>query len=447
MQYDVVVIGAGPGGYEAALELARHGKKTLIVEKTKSRLGGTCLNEGCIPAKHYLELAEYYSRMDYFREAGLEIAATGFDLAALKAKTEALVLEIRTGISWLLEHTGVEKRFGPASFVDEHTIDVDGEKIGFVHCIIATGSAVKEMPQLPLDGRFVLSSKEVLELQQLPKSVVIVGGGAIGCEFATFFNALGCEVTLIGRRPYLLPQEDKDVSKALAREFKKRGVRLLLASSVERIERTGDGVEVRTEGEEKERVHAEVVLLATGRVPYTDGLSVERAGVLLDEKGFVHTDASLRTSQPHIFAVGDCIDTLPYAHVAHAEARVAAHNIITGESSVNEQLAPSVVFSKPQIASCGLQESQAEASGREVEVKKVYFKANPKAKILGDDSGFAKIVVDSQSGVILGATVIGVLAGEIIHELSLAVNMKMTAAQLRKMVRAHPTVAEIVSAL
>jgi dihydrolipoamide dehydrogenase len=446
-KYETVVIGAGPGGYEAALKLADAGIKTLLIDRSKERIGGTCLNEGRISAKAYLQSAEYVAKASHFSDCGVELEVKGVNMARLGAKTVALKDEIRSGVVWLLEQTGVETLYGSAQFIDPNTLEVSGERIAFETCIIATGSAVREVALLPLDGKRIISSKEVFELVTLPASVTIVGGGPIGCEFATFFSAFGVEVTLIARGRQLLSAEDEDLSKALLRAFKKRNIRVITSASVTKADVNEAGVELLIEAEGETRIQSELLISAVGRMPYIDGLHPENAGVECSEKGFISVNAAFQTTQKHIYAVGDCIDTLAFAHTAYAEARIAAQNIISGASAANNHVTPSTIFTDPAVASCGLREKEASAEGRAVEVKKAFFKANAKAKIEGDDSGFAKMIVCAESGVILGASVIGVEATEIIHELVLAVEKKLTAKELKGMIHAHPSVSEIITYL
>jgi dihydrolipoamide dehydrogenase len=441
--YDAVVIGAGPGGYEAALELGRAGVKTLLIERSKEKIGGTCLNEGCIPAKNYLESAEYASKASYFSDCGVVTEMKGLDLSRLREKTGVLLRELRSGIVWGLDQAGVEMAYGSAAFLDSHRIEVAGESIEFENCIIATGSQFREIPNVPLDGKRIISSREVFELERLPASIAIIGGGPIGCEFATFFSAFGVGVTVIQRREMLLNSEDPEVAKALMREFKKRHIRLITSATVEEVNVTPEGVELRIKAENPEELRCEMVLCATGRTPYTEGLHLEKIGVLQSEKGFIEVNRFLQTSQPHIYALGDCIDTPPYAHTAYAEADIAAHNIL-GQKIANTPLSPSVIFSHPQIASCGVKEEEANTQGIAIEIKKAYFKVNSKAKINGDDSGFAKLIVSSESGVILGGSIIGGEATEIIHEILLAVEKKMTFKEIKTIVHVHPSLSEIV---
>lgn len=445
--YDAIVIGAGPGGYESALEVARSGMKTLLIDRTKERIGGTCLNEGCIPTKNYLASAAYLSKASYFSDCGIVLEINGLNLARLEEKTIRLKNEIRTGIVWLLDQAGVETVYGNASFADEYTLDVSGEQIRFDKCIIATGSQSKTIEQLPQDGKRILSSCDIFELKTLPSSIAIVGGGPIGCEFATFFSAFGISVTLIVRGTQLLSDEDEEVAKALLRVFKKRNINVMTSAAVRHAVIGDGGVELVIKGEEEVQMTCDIVLCATGRIPYTEGLSLENAGVGLDDKGFIEVNETFQTSKNHIYAVGDCINTPAYAHTAYTEAHIAAHNLINGSADANEHLTPSTIFTDPQIASCGLQERDAKAQGRAVIVKKAFFKTNAKAKIAGDDSGFVKLIVCASSGVILGATIIGVEATEIIHEFIVAIEKEIRADDLSALIHAHPTLSEIIRLL
>ena len=443
-QVQTVVIGAGPGGYEAALELARGGIKTLLIDKSKEHIGGVCLNEGCVSTKNYLQYAAFATKASYFGSRGLELEMKGLDIKELVSQTTLLKDELRTGVAWLLEEAGVEMLYGSASFIDSHHLSVSDETIAFDHCIIATGSKTQELPILPIDGRHIISSREVFELQALPKSIVIVGGGLIGCEFATFFSAFGVEVTMIVRGTQLLSGEDEDLSKALLRAFKKRSINVLFSASISEVQVEGERVKLAINAQNEQQIECDLVLSATGRIPYTEGLQLENAGVKQSDRGYIEVNSAFQTTQKHIYAVGDCIETFGYAHTAYTEGRVAAHNIITGEALTNTHVTPSTIFSDPQIATCGLSEKEAKRLGMEIDVKKAYFKANAKAKITGDDSGFVKILLSSQEETLLGASVVGVEAVEIIHLLTAAVERKVTLKELAGMIYAHPTISEII---
>ena len=443
-QYDVVVIGAGPGGYESAIELGRAGLKTLLIDKSKERIGGTCLNEGCISTKNYLQSAGYVSKANYFRECGVELEVQGLNLQRLRERTISLKNELRSGVVWLLDNAKVETLYGTASFIDSHSVDVSGETIHFEKCIIATGAKSREISTLTVDGKHILSSREIFELNTLPKSMAIIGGGPIGCEFATFFGALGVEVTIIARGAQLLSGEDEDISKTLLRAFKKSNIRVLTSATVENAEVMDDAVQLRVGGETQESIVCELVLCAIGRDPYTEGLNLKNAGVELNSRGFIEVDTAFQTSQKHIYALGDCIDTPAFAHTAYAEARIAARNLIRGTSHTNTHINPSTIFTDPQIASCGLSEKEAKERGIAIDVKKAFFKANAKAKINGDDAGFVKMIISLEGGTILGASIIGVEATEIIHEMIIAVEKKLTSSELTDMIHVHPSVSEII---
>lgn len=445
--YEAVVIGAGPGGYESALELGLAGIKTLLIDKSKARIGGTCLNEGCIPTKNYLQSASYVSKIAHYQTNGVQLEYKGLELGSLRNQTTALIDELRSGIVWLLDQRKVDTLYGTATFVDTNTVSVSGEEITFDHCIIATGSLSSSTPGIIQNGTNIISSKEVFDLKSLPHSMVIIGSGPIGCEFASFFSAFGTEVTMIVRGSQILPQEDEDVAKAIQRIFKKHNVRLLFNSNAVNATVEPEGVSVNITGESTEILQCDVVLCATGRYPNTDGLGLENIGITLSQQGYIDVDQSFRTSQSHIYAVGDCIDTPGFAHTAYTEAHVAARNIIHSAAQTNISLNPSTIFTEPQIARCGLNEKFALAQNRDIEVKKIYYKTNAKAKILGDDSGFVKIICDPKSGVVLGATIIGVEATEIIHELIIAVQKQMTYDELRTITHVHPSVSEIIRSL
>ena len=444
-EIDTVIIGAGPAGYEAALYLAKSGVNTLLIEQSKEKIGGVCLNEGCIPTKNYLQSSSFTSKIPYFKSCGLALEEKGLDLKQLVQKTIALKDELRSGVVWMLDQAKVEILYGTALFMDSNHLELSGEVIAFKKCIIATGSQVLQVPKLPLDGKYIISSSDVFNLQTMPSSIIIVGGGAIGCEFATFFSAFGVDVTMIVRSSRLLTREDEEVSKALLRAFKKRSIKVLTSAEISnvKVDESGAKFLVATPDGEK-TLSSELVLCAIGRTPRTKELQLEKAGIKCDKRGFVEVSEAFQTTQKHIYAAGDCINTPGFAHTAYTEGRIAAQNSVKGDSLTNSHVTPFTIFCDPQIASCGLNEQEAKEQGVEVEVKKAYFKANAKAKISGDDSGFVKIVISLQSGEILGASIIGAEATEIIHEFIIAIEKKIPYSEFVKMIFAHPTLSEIV---
>ena len=443
--YDVVIIGAGPGGYQTAIELGKAGVKTLLIDKAKERVGGTCLNVGCIPTKNYLESASFVSKAVHLKECGLKIEFSGLDINILREKTTELINEIRIGVLWMLEQSNVELNYASAEFIDNHRIKLDKEIIEFNKCIIATGSRARNLDILPIDSKNIISSSDIFTLKKLPKSIVIVGAGPIACEAATFFSSFGVSVTMLARSSRLLSNEDEDISKALLRVFKRNNIKVITSVNIIKSIIKDNSVELILDSNQS--IISDIVLSAVGRVPYTQDIKLENTGVKTDEKGFIEVSKSFESSQNNIYAIGDCIDTPAFAHTAYAEAKIVANNIINKESNTNTHISPSTIFTTPQIASCGLNEKEAKAQKIDIEVKKAYFKANAKAKISGDDSGFAKVIISSKTGFILGASVIGTEATEIIHELLFAVENNLKTIELKKVIHAHPTVSEIITYL
>ncbi len=443
-KFDVVIIGAGPGGYKSALLLGKAGKTVCMIEKTPEKVGGTCLNEGCIPAKNYIETASFIQKIEMFKANGIRATFEGLDIEGVKSNTTAVKDELRKGITFILSTVNVETVYGTAVFSGKNSVRVDGEEISFEKCIIASGSVVSPHPALTFDGKTILSSSDIFNLSSFPKKIAIVGGGAIGCEFATFFNFIGSDVTMIIRGEHLLSKEDTDVSKTLERAFRKKGIQILSQSTIHKSEKTQNGITLFLENK---TVEADMALVCTGRVPNTKDLGLEIAGVERDEKGYILVNENFVTTQSHIYAVGDCINTYAYAHTAYKEAKVAAYNIINGNSMINDSLTPDGIFSEPQIAVCGLKEKEAEKQGIKIEIKKVYFKGNAKAKIEKDDSGFIKLISEPGTNRLLGAAAIGVKATEIIHELLIAIEKGMGLDEMEKLIHIHPTIAEQIGTI
>ena len=429
---DVAVIGAGPGGYMCAELLAKQGKSVCLIEKRA--IGGTCLNEGCVPAKNFLECAQLHYKAKL----------TDFKMPLLCMETNTLIETLRKGIETKLSKAGVEILKGEASFEDPYTLHVKGETSLHVkakNIIIATGSSHRPHPLLSIDKKHILSSREVFALQEVPKRILVVGGGAIGCEFATFFHALGSETVIAEFTPQLIPAEDGDVAEALMREFKKKKIKVHLSANITAYEVTAEGIDVTMETPKGEvKMQTDLILVSIGRMPNTAALALDKAGVE-SARGFVTVNKRLQTSQPHIYAIGDVIMTPALAHTAYNEALTVAKNMVGGDVT-SAFVIPYVTFCQPQIGSAGKNEKTLNAEGVEFEVKKHFFKSSCKAKIKGDDSGFIKLMVDPVSDTILGACIIGNDATELIHQLIIAINAKVTTKELSEMVFAHPTLSE-----
>ena len=441
-KYDVSIIGAGPAGYKAALILAKNGKKVCLIDLNEDRIGGTCLNEGCIPAKNYLESAGYFSKFAYFKDRGVRGKIDGFELLSLKIKTIELLKTLRAGIKNKLQKAGVDLYCGKAYFASKDSVKVSDKSIKANNFIIATGSKHKEHPTLKIDGKNILSSKEIFKLETLPKELLIVGGGAIGCEFTNFFNHLGTRVHLCEFTPYVLPLEDSDVSSSIQREFKKQGIKVDTAINAISYEIKDDRVSVTFEKKGKNFTNSyNKVLVSIGREPNIDELGLEKAGVQKDEKGFIKVDASYQTTTKNIYAIGDVINSPSLAHVAYHEAKDLAY-ILLGRKRLVPSVVPNVTFTTPQVGSVGENEKSLKEKGIEYSVKKLFLKTLGMPKIKGDDSGFVKLLIDDNSKMILGASLVGYDMTEIINQVMICINAKLGLKELNSMIFAHPTMSE-----
>ncbi len=442
MKFDVVVIGAGPGGEKCSQHLAKGGKKVCLIEKNENHIGGTCLNEGCIPAKLYLESAETLSRKKYLESLGLSMQDVSFDLATLKEKKTALLNQIRKGATDGVSKSGVEMVFGSATFVDENSIKAGEQIIKADKFVIATGSIHRPHPLLEIDKKQIISSDEVFELEKIPESILIVGGGAIGCEFATFFNSIGVNVHIAEFTPNLVPAEDEDVAKTLERELKRKGIKVTTNANVTNYTKNENSVMIDMQTPRGVvQGSYELVLVSIGRAPNTKNLGLENANIKSD-RGFITVDKNLTTANPNIYALGDVIPTPALAHMAYHEARVVANNILHEKKMQASKVMPFVTFCHPQVASVGLNEKSLKEQNIEYEVIKSFFKSSVKAKIKGDDGGFIKLLCDKDNGAILGCAMIGNETTELIHEILIAINANLAKADLKEMIFAHPTLSE-----
>ncbi len=449
-KYDTLIIGAGPAGYELAGLLAEGGKQVCLIEKIEQRVGGTCLIEGCVPAKHFLESASYMAKASHFETCGVEMELKHFEIEKLKSSTQSLIEQMRGGILSTLKRHKVEIRYGTASFLDAQTIVLaeSSEHLTAEQIIIATGSRHRDHPTMPLVEGKILSSREVFEIDRILKSVLVIGAGAIGCEFASFFHAMGAEVTLAEYTKAILPIEEADLSRTLKRELERKGIVVHVDAEVTSHTVTAQGVDIQMRVGKKELEGSyEMILIAVGREPNTASLALEKAGVE-SERGFVSVDAQYQSvSNPHIYAIGDVVATPALAHVAYYEAKRLSR-ILLGQSAMEPgPIFPSVTFSTPQVASIGASEASLKAEGRAAKSKKIFFKSNAKAKIKGDDSGFVKVIYDAESEMILGAAIIGNDATELIHLFLIAITKQVTLGEIREMIFAHPTLSELLGEL
>ncbi|MFC1594430.1 dihydrolipoyl dehydrogenase [Candidatus Omnitrophota bacterium] len=421
--YDLCIIGAGWAGFTAALEARKRGLKACLVEKDS--LGGVCLNQGCIPTKVFVHSATLITHIKNSALFGIDSEIKSIDFQKLQLRKRDVVDRLKKGIEFQLKSKGVDFLVGAARLVDSNSILVDGKKIESRHILIATGSVPVELPQLKFDGKKVLSSKEVLRLESIPQSLLIVGGGVIGCEFASAFSALGTKVTVVELLDRILPTEDREIAKKIEALFKKKGIEVLTGTNVDSVPKD----------------NFEKVLVCVGRKAYSDELGLDAVGVQLDKSG-IQVNEFLQTSNPAIYAIGDCIGGMLLAHVASYEAVVAVENISGKKMSADYSAVPNAIFTEPEIGSVGFSEEQAREAGYDVQTTKFNFLASGKAHIINETGGFVKIIFDKQSKRILGGVIFGASATELIAIVTQAVKVKLTIDQIYDTIFAHPTLSE-----
>ncbi len=449
-EYDVIVVGAGPGGYVCAIRAAQLGKKTAIIDK--EWLGGVCLNIGCVPSKSLLRNAEIaHTLQERGKEFGFKIEGLTLDYGAAVKRSRQVSNRLTKGVGFLMKKNKIDVHMGEARFTGANGLEVTAEdgttqQLQAKDIVLATGAHPMMIPGIEPDGTRVLTYREAILQEDLPKSVVIIGAGAVGLEFATIWNAYGVEVTLIEMLPRIAPLEDEDVSKELTKAYNKRGIKTLVGTRVESVEVLKTKVKVRLTGEGgEETLDAEQALLATGFMPNTDGIGLDSAGVTLDDHGFPVIDDRMGTNVPGIWAIGDVTGKLMLAHVASAMGLVCAENIAGVETVVLDyEMMPRATYCQPQTASFGLTEAQAKERGYDLKVGSFPFQANGKALGLGDYAGWVKLVTDSKYGEILGAHMIGPEVTELLPELTLAQMMELTPAEIARNVHAHPTLSEVL---
>jgi dihydrolipoamide dehydrogenase len=450
--YDVAIIGSGPAGYTAAIRAGQFGLKTVLIEKDPY-LGGTCLHVGCIPTKALLFNAELWDHLKDAKEYGIEgVNSRKLNWDAVQERKTKIVDKHAKGLQFLMRKNKVEtvKGFGKLTGSAKngvHTIDVkDGAKSSQIkakNVILATGSEARMLPGLEPGDR-VLTNIEILELGAVPKSLVVVGAGAVGVEFASIFRSFDCEVTILEMLPRIVPLEDEDISKELARVYRKRGINFHGSAKVEKVEKTKSGVAVTfTADGKQQKLEAERILIAVGRKPNTENVGLEKTRIQT-ERGFVKTDEWMQTAEPGVYAIGDIVLGTPQlAHVGGMEGIVAVSKIAGKEDKpINPLRIPNVTYCHPEIGSVGLTEAKAREQGYNVKVGKFPFTANSRASILGEHEGFIKIVSDAQYGEILGVHIIGPQATELIAEAVTAMELEATVEDLMWTIHAHPTLSE-----
>ena len=444
-EYDLVVIGAGPGGYVAAIRAAQLGMKAAIVER--DALGGVCLNWGCIPSKALLRNAEIVSYFNRAEEFGLKFENFSADFSAAIDRSRKVVDRNVRGVSYLLRKNEVDHITGEAVLKGNGVVEVspDGQRLQARNIIIATGARPRSIPPLPVDGDKVITSKEAIILEELPQSIVIVGGGAIGLEFAYLYRMYGVEVTIVELLPHLAPNEDEEISRQVERAFNRHRIKIMTGSRVTGVSDTGTGLRVTvTKGESEEKLECDKVLVAIGVQPNSENLGLEALGVETDN-GNVQVDDQMATNVTGIHAIGDVTGKLALAHVASAQATVAVETIAGLEpQALDYSMMPRATYCQPQIASFGLTEAQAVEAGHDIKIGQFNLQANGKAMGMGETDGMIKLVVDSRYGEILGAHMVGPEVTELLGELSLTRLLEGTTLELGWLVHAHPTISEII---
>lgn len=443
--FQLLVIGAGPGGYVAAIRAAQLGFKVGCIEKMAT-LGGTCLNVGCIPSKTLLHSSESFDWISKSsKEQGIHVDNVSFDFVAMMKRKEGIVRTLVEGVASHFKKHGIAHIQGAASFINAHQVQVDGKRFTAEHIIIATGSEPLALPFLPFDEKRVVSSTGALSLPTVPKKLVVIGGGVIGVELASVYRRLGSEVTIIEMLDVITPGMDTSLSKQLLQTLKKQGIEFLLGAKVSEGKVLDKGIKLTVEYEKQSlSIDADIVLVAVGRKAFTKGLNLEAAGVALSSQGLITVDGNFRTSQSHIYAIGDVIDGPMLAHKASHEGIAVAEILANQKPFINYLSIPHVVYTNPEVASVGLTETEALSNGLTIMTGISHFRGNARARCTGDLEGFVKVIGDKKSGRLLGMHIIGAHASELIAEGMIALDKKATITDLVQACHPHPTLSEAI---
>ena len=440
---DVVVIGAGPGGYVAAIRAAQLGAKTIVVERWQ--LGGVCLNAGCIPTKTFIHTAELYRKLHHGADYGIEISGLGLNLKGLLKHKEGVIRRNKAGIETLFKSHGIEVVRGEARVMASGIVNVGEQEIRAKGIIVATGGAPAQIRGLEMDGKKVIGSTEALELTEVPKRVAVIGAGAMGAEFSCIWNAFGAQVTLIEILPAVLPKEDEELTARLAAGFKKRGIDVRTGTQVSKMDVTKDGVHLELEGEKKGAVDVDLVFVGIGlkcnseAVTGTPGL-----GIAVNKRGGIAVNDHMETAVRGIYAVGDVVDKTWLAHGASAEGMVAAENALGKNSRMDYRVVPACNFTSPEVASVGLTEKKAREAGIDVKAGRFNYVASGRAQAMGETEGMVKIVGDAATDEVVGVHIMGAEAGELIASAALAMSMEATVEEVAHTIHTHPTLSETI---
>ncbi|MGK5594387.1 MAG: dihydrolipoyl dehydrogenase [Parachlamydiaceae bacterium] len=440
-KFDVVVIGGGPGGYPAAIRAAQLGKTVALIEANE--LGGTCLNRGCIPSKALIACAERLKQVKEAAEFGIIVKDISFDYSFMVHRKDQIVTRIKKNLEGLIATNGIKVIKGYGKLLPSKEIEVTGQDSCLLEAekiIIATGSEPRDIPAFPFDHEKILDSTDLLNLKTLPKKLAIIGGGVIGCEFASLFNTLGVEVAIVEMLPSILPMECESVASYLTKSFKKRGIAIHTNATVDCIEKKADGVKV--VGNNLSPIEADLALVAVGRSMNVRNIGLEELGIKIKKNNLIEVNEYMETTVSGIYAIGDLSSTWWLAHVATHQGLVAADHACGRQIRMNYTAVPSVIFTDPEIGTVGLSIKKAKEQGYEISIGQFPFQALGKSQAMNQTEGFAQIIVDKKRGQILGAQVVGHEASALIAELTLAINNELTIECITETIHAHPTIAE-----
>ena len=450
--YDLVVIGAGPGGYHAAIRAAQLGLSVACIEKDDGSgnggIGGVCLNWGCIPSKSLLKNAEIVNNIKNANEWGIEISSWNADISKAVERSRKVSKTLTQGISYLFKKNKIDLIAGEGKLSSSTEVVVDNkETITAKNIVIATGASPQSLPGFEIDGVSVLSARHALELKEKPEKIAIIGASAIGCEFAYYFNSYGSEVMLFELMNHLVPKEDEDISTELEKQFNSQGINFSTNTTITKLEKNNGKINLKYKNESEEKEYTcDKILLGVGVKPNSDNLGLREVGVILDNSNFITIDKNMKTNIPGVYAVGDVTGKLPLAHVAFDQGIVAAETIANHETNPIEDYSnmPRCTYCQPQIASIGITEKEAKEKNINYKIGKVPFQVAGKSVAIGEPLGFAKIIIDDDNGEIIGAHIIGPEATELIAEIGMVKFLEGTNFELHKMTHAHPTLSEAI---
>jgi len=441
-EFDVVVLGSGPGGYPAAIKAAQLGKNVALIEAKE--VGGTCLNRGCIPSKALIANASLWHKIQRAEEYGITVGHATFNFAKMKQRKDDVVAKVRSNLERLIASNNITLIRGYGKFLSTHEIKVNGPDSCIIHAdkiIISTGSEPRNISAFPFDYERIHDSTSLLNITELPKTIVIVGGGIIGCEFGSLYQAFGVEVTILEMMPTIIPMECSSVSSALTKAFERKGIKIRTNAIVQGIDRVGNGVAVKLAGGDV--VKADMALVSVGRTLNTEGIGLDKAGVIVRENGLIAVNDRMETNIPGIYAIGDIASKWWLAHVASHQGLVAAKNACGEVSHMHYNAVPSVIFTDPEIGTVGMTLAEAVKEGYNAAIGAFPFQALGKSQATLETDGFAQIVIDRETNQVLGAQVVGHDAATLVAEMGVVIANEMTLECITETIHAHPTVAEI----